>query len=314
MKHFKILLPIVFITSTYYYSVHAEQSSKSLYSYVMETYDEQSVDTSAAIERLSILQEEYKVALHNNLHADSLDVMKEYAKEVENKLYSKIDASVASLQENQSEIAVEIESGLYDLTPMELSILNRQYSKYQEEINDLLEDRTSIVALYDNISYERIDTTELESGIKEQQSIISGNGDATYIGSLNNFRRPFDGPVVITSNAGYRTDPIDGKIRYHNATDYAMVVGTNLYSIFNGVVVRSDNNGDGYGENIKIDCGNGIILHYAHLSKRYVEVGDVVKQNQLIGLSGNTGRSTGPHLHMGLEYNGTVLSIEELYK
>lgn len=311
------LLSVSLIGST----VYAEQKHKnniSLYSYVMETYSKPYKDTSYTVSKIEDLQEEYNLAVFNNLRAESFDYVKSYAEDIEQEINTRIDYEVSLAQTAQEEIASKIEYGLEDLTLKELSILSREYSKYKENIDELLADKTSLVSLFGNPMYDKIDVSELETSIDEQSNLVSYSttldDSVSYMGELSKLRRPFDGNVVVTSPAGYRIDPINGKTLFHNAVDYAMPVGTNLYSVFNGTVIRSDNNGDGYGENIKIDCGNGIILHYAHLSERYVKVGDTVTQNQLIGKSGNTGRSTGPHLHMGIYYKGEVLSIEELYK
>lgn len=316
LKHFKGILLLVLITLLAICPVYAKQGRESLYSYVMSTYNKSYVDKSSAEEKLLELQSQYEVVLHNNLQAESFESAKEYAKELEYEINKKIDDNVYSLQKKQNSVVEEIEDGIMSMTPMQLSILNREYTKFNEEINTSLQHKTSIVSLYDRPVYERVDTSELETSIKEQEEIVGYNaGDTdTYLGDLDAFKRPFSSRPIVTSKAGYRIDPINGKVSFHNATDYAMPVGTELYSLFNGTVVRSENVGDAYGENIKIDCGNGIILHYAHLSERLVKVGDVVTQNQLIGKSGNTGRSTGPHLHLGLFYKGEVLDIEELFK
>ena len=321
MKLYRNLLIGLLSVALIGFTVYAEQRNKnnmSMYSYVMETYSKPYKDTTYTVNKIDELREEYNLAIFNNLRAESFDHVKNYAQDIEQQINTRIDYEVSLAQTAQEEIASKIEYGLQDLSLKELSILGREYSKHKENIDDLLADKTSLVSLFGNPMYDKIDVSELETSIAEQSNLISYNNtfdsSATYMGDLSKLRRPFDGNVVITSPAGYRIDPINGKTLFHNAVDYAMPVGTNLYSIFNGTVVRSDNNGDGYGENIKIDCGNGIVLHYAHLSERYVKVGDKVTQNQLIGKSGNTGRSTGPHLHMGMYYKGEVLSIEELYK
>ncbi|MBI2289915.1 MAG: M23 family metallopeptidase, partial [Betaproteobacteria bacterium] len=63
-----------------------------------------------------------------------------------------------------------------------------------------------------------------------------------------------------------------------------------------------------YGNMIEVDHGNGLITRYAHLSKRDVKVGDVVLSRGRIGAVGNTGQSTGPHLHFEVRQNGTPLN------
>lgn len=295
--------------------VYAEQGSQSLYSYVMDTYSKDYVDNTVSREKLELLQSEYSLAVHANLQAESFEYVKYYAETVESGINDKIDIEIESTYALQQDVANKIEENLTTLSTKDLSTLNRQYSKYQENIDSLLADKTSLVSLFSNPTYEKIDISDLELSMQEQQDIISYNSsdNGTDFGLLSDLKVPFDSPRVLTSHAGFRIDPIEGGTRFHNATDYAMVEGTKLYSLFNGTVTRSDNVGDGYGESIKIDCGNGIVIHYAHMSKRLVSVGDKVTQNQLIGLSGNTGRSTGPHLHLSLFYKGEVLDVERLF-
>ncbi|MBQ9992370.1 MAG: peptidoglycan DD-metalloendopeptidase family protein [Firmicutes bacterium] len=83
----------------------------------------------------------------------------------------------------------------------------------------------------------------------------------------------------------------------HTGLDIAVNTGTEVKAMADGVVVLSERE-SAYGNLIKIDHGDGVETWYAHLSKRKVALGDVVKQGDVIGLSGNTGRSTGPHLHV----------------
>lgn len=78
--------------------------------------------------------------------------------------------------------------------------------------------------------------------------------------------------------------------------DLAVSSGSIVSAAADGVVIQSGWNG-GYGISIYVDHGNGIITRYGHLSQAYAQVGRQVKQGETIGLSGNTGNSTGPHLH-----------------
>lgn len=104
----------------------------------------------------------------------------------------------------------------------------------------------------------------------------------------------------ITSGFGYRTDPKTGKPKeFHNGIDLAVPVGTQIKSPMPGVVFALNSGGDG-GNEIIIKHDNGYKTGYAHLSKQLVKKGDKIKQGDVIGLSGNTGKSTGPHLHLTL--------------
>ena len=101
---------------------------------------------------------------------------------------------------------------------------------------------------------------------------------------------------VITSGVGMRIDPIDGKWRYHNGIDIAIPEGTPVKPVAPGVVVYSGLR-PGYGYTVLIEHDNGMITIYGHNSRLLVSQGESVGTETTIALSGNTGRSTGPHLH-----------------
>ena len=106
-----------------------------------------------------------------------------------------------------------------------------------------------------------------------------------------------------SSNFGWRIDPFTGQNAFHEGVDFMSETGRPVVSAAGGVVVYSDNHPE-YGNMIEIDHGNGLTTRYAHLSKRLVKVGDVVLRGLKIGEVGNTGRSTGPHLHFEVRYKG----------
>ena len=115
---------------------------------------------------------------------------------------------------------------------------------------------------------------------------------------------------IVTSNVGWRHDPIDGTIRHHNGVDIAVPTGTKVKAIAAGRVVESGPHG-GYGNLVSIDHGDGTLSMYGHNSQLEVAIGDQVQAGQTIALSGSTGRSTGPHLHFELWKSGT--NVTESY-
>lgn len=100
----------------------------------------------------------------------------------------------------------------------------------------------------------------------------------------------------MASGYGRRVDPVYGTMKFHEGMDFACDVGTPVYATGDGIVNAADWH-SGYGNRIDIDHGFGYLTRYAHLSKISVKPGQSVKRGDLIGLSGNTGKSTGPHLH-----------------
>jgi murein DD-endopeptidase MepM/ murein hydrolase activator NlpD len=100
-----------------------------------------------------------------------------------------------------------------------------------------------------------------------------------------------------TSGFGYRGSPFGRGSDMHLGIDLAAPIGTPIYAPADGLVVSSDWSSSGYGQMITIDHGYGLTTRYAHLSESLVEAGSKVVRGQVIAKVGNTGRSTGPHLH-----------------
>ena len=106
-------------------------------------------------------------------------------------------------------------------------------------------------------------------------------------------------PVDVAYNSsgfGARIDPFTGSTAVHQGIDFVAPVGTPIVAAAGGVVIASEWHHD-FGNMVEIDHGNDIVTLYAHASKVYVQVGDVVKRNQHIADVGSTGRATGAHLH-----------------
>lgn len=117
-----------------------------------------------------------------------------------------------------------------------------------------------------------------------------------------------DATFWLSSDFGYRIDPFTHRRAFHEGMDYASEPGLNVYSTGDGVVEIASNSKYGYGREIIINHGFGYTSRYAHLLKILVEPGQNVKRGQLIGLLGNTGRSTGPHLHYGVNFNDKAVN------
>lgn len=114
---------------------------------------------------------------------------------------------------------------------------------------------------------------------------------------IHNFRQ--------TSGFGPRIDPIQKRPAFHSGADFGTPIGTAVYSTLGGVVTYAGNRGP-YGLVVEIDHGFGFKTRYAHLNKIRVRRGQTVAFQDHIGDSGNTGRSTGPHLHYEIWYEGRV--------
>ena len=116
---------------------------------------------------------------------------------------------------------------------------------------------------------------------------------------------PIPGYTTISSKYGMRYHPTTGQYKKHNGIDIPVPTGTEVLAAADGKIILSDNNHASYGKYIMIDHGNGYRTLYAHGSK-LVRTSGTVTQGEVIMLSGNTGNSTGPHLHFELyEFNTT---------
>ncbi len=110
-------------------------------------------------------------------------------------------------------------------------------------------------------------------------------------------------PVIngrISDKFGLRIDPFTDILKHHEGLDISAPVGTKVHAAAAGVVILAKNTyipGKGYGKEIILDHGNGIKTRYAHLSKILVRNGQKVKRWDVIGYVGETGKTTGPHLH-----------------
>jgi len=112
----------------------------------------------------------------------------------------------------------------------------------------------------------------------------------------------------ISSYFGYRIDPIYKVKKYHSGIDFSAPKGTEVFATGDGVVKKIRHSRRGYGNTITIDHGYGYKTFYAHLSKILVKKGQKVKRGEVIGLVGNTGKSTAPHLHYEIVKNNKKIN------
>ncbi len=111
----------------------------------------------------------------------------------------------------------------------------------------------------------------------------------------------------LTSSFGVRPDPFTRKRRMHHGQDFGVLTGTPVFATADGIV-KSRKGNTGYGKTIILNHDYGIKTIYAHLSRYVIKPGDEVKRGDLIAYSGNTGRSTGPHLHYEVRVNNVPVN------
>ena len=160
--------------------------------------------------------------------------------------------------------------------------------------NELMASSASITAMLHQRAAERAAAAAAASG-------GSGGGGATWVQGTGQLAAPVNAPI--TSDFGWRIHPIYGTRRLHAGTDFGVDEGTPVHAADGGVVVEAGWI-SGYGYTVIIDHGNGMSTLYAHNSDVAVSPGQTVSKGQVVSYSGNTGGSTGPHLHFEVRING----------
>ncbi len=165
----------------------------------------------------------------------------------------------------------------------------------ERESAELREDFAKLHLAFDTMQQR---TTMVELDV---QSLITALYDQRdFLNSLPTLR-PTNG--WYTSGFGIRNSPFTGKPSMHEGLDMANHVGSPIVVPATGVVTYAGQR-PGYGNLVTIDHGHGIQTQYGHIAKLYVKVGDKVKRGHKIAAVGNTGRSTGPHVHYEVRVNG----------
>jgi murein DD-endopeptidase MepM/ murein hydrolase activator NlpD len=163
--------------------------------------------------------------------------------------------------------------------------VDRQFSEIQQRIDEVRR----------QIDLRRESQEEIQGILNDQRSLLAA--------------KPVGWPVKgwLTSSFGKRRDPFTGRSKMHEGLDIAARTGTPVYATADGIVssVRTE---AGYGKKVTIDHGYGYRTIYAHNSRFNVKVGQRVRRGDRIASVGNTGRSTGSHVHYELRLNGVPVN------
>ena len=142
--------------------------------------------------------------------------------------------------------------------------------------------------------------------IQKISSIYKSVDDLEYYREVSQYV-PIGKPVWsywVSSKFGTRSDPFNKRAATHKGIDLASRQGNKIKVMAKGKVVKTQHSNKGYGNLVVVDHGNGFTTKYAHMHKIYVKNGDYLEINDAVGEVGNTGRSTGPHLHYEILYQG----------
>ena len=203
-----------------------------------------------------------------------------------------------------------------------------QTSSYQQQLATLKQDQEELLEGSISKLDERAKVIENvidQLGVKVKIEEDPEHSGGLYIAMDENFtdkliyntdrylttllKMPLGPPINtrISSRFGKRTDPLNGKKAFHAGVDFRGKIGDKVKATGNGVVKKSTHN-KGSGNYVILSHSNGYETKFAHLSKRLVKKGEKITRGQIIGLLGNTGRSTGSHLHYEIRRYGKPIN------
>ena len=228
-----------------------------------------------------------------------------------------LDATQALLDDRKAEAdallqellarADELEELQAELEQQESDFLDQIALKEQEYDEAKLNEWLAYMATYTTVPPET--TAPADGGGNTNNSTGTnegGNNSSSATPGSTSWIRPCS-YVMMTSPFGYRTPPTGGASSYHQGVDLAGPAGTPIYAARSGrVTIAGWGNAAGY--YVTINHLDGFSSIYMHLSSYCVSSGATVSQGQLIGYMGNTGVSTGNHLHFGIAYNGAYVN------
>lgn len=182
---------------------------------------------------------------------------------------------------------------------------------------DVILSRLGITVLPDynenEIVIEDEDITTTEESLNPQPQSAEYTGPALPAGATMEYYElglsDLITPVLgeITSAYGYRNHPVDGEYSFHSGVDVAANIGTSVAAFASGTVDFIGES-EAYGLYIQLDHGNDVTTFYCHCSELYAQKGENVYAGQIIAAVGDTGNTTGPHLHLELKKDGMLLN------
>ena len=231
---------------------------------------------------------------------------------------------ITTISEYDRNMLVEFQAVVKDVEEQEAA-LQAEYDELETMQNDLITKQDSVTELMESkdaeieqISSDLGDTkdklSELQAAAaaaerkqQEKNSGYSNNAGASVITGNGTFTHPCPGYTYISSEFGYREQPIAGASTNHKGMDFAAPIGTPIYAAASGTVTSASYSGNA-GNMIVINHGNGLQTYYMHCNSMYVRAGQTVSKGQNIGAVGSTGNSSGPHLHFQVMQNGTPVN------
>ncbi|WP_348648208.1 M23 family metallopeptidase [Rhizobium sp. ARZ01] len=212
------------------------------------------------------------------------------------RMFSNVTLSLKNVERQQVSRIQSLTNGASEMADAIESIL--AHTGIEIEVPPVVDDASAIGGPF----VEPLSSNIFEYSLGELDTALNRLDSMRSTARKLPFANPSPGSDV-TSRFGNRTDPFLGRLALHAGIDFRLPVGSEVRATGSGTVVTASRNG-GYGNLVEIDHGDGLTTRYAHLSRILAKVGDTVDSGDIVGLSGSTGRSTGPHLHYEVRRNG----------
>jgi murein DD-endopeptidase MepM/ murein hydrolase activator NlpD len=217
----------------------------------------------------------------------------EYLNNVYASKYKDLDDRLRQLEKRDNEVYRTV----FEANPLPDSLRVRQLERRKEmqilagmdseELTEGIAKRLS--SIYNRLISQEKSYNEIEKMVKNKEKLLASTPAIQPLSNKDLDR--------VSSGFGYRIDPLYKTVKFHPGLDFTAPQGTPVYATADGVIEIAGNLGNGYGNHIVIDHGYSYNTLYGHLYKIKVKRGQKVKRGEVIGYVGNTGKSTGPHLH-----------------
>ncbi len=232
-------------------------------------------------------------------------------------MYAENDAHRQELEAKKAQLQTDIDAACALIAQME-----ENTEDYQAVLDQEAEAEAEVAALIMDKEKELKEAKAAEEAARlAALAAQQAAAQAAMAGSVDTASFVADGTTwmiwpsythTLTSKFGPRYLSLYGYTRNHNGVDVGASYGTKIWAAAGGTVIRAKNAGDGYGNCVMINHGNGYTTLYGHMSRIAVSYGQTVSQGQVIGYVGSTGNSTGPHLHFEIRASATAKPINPL--
>ena len=217
----------------------------------------------------------------------------EYQNRIYIEKFKELDERLQQLEKRDNEVYRTV----FEARPLPDSLRVRQLEKRKEmqilagmDSEELTEGiAKKLSSIYNRIISQEKSYKEIEHMMKNKEKLLASTPAIQPVSNKDLDR--------LSSGFGYRIDPLYKTVKFHAGLDFTAPQGTPVYATADGVIEVAGNLGNGYGNHIIIDHGYSYNTLYGHLYRIKAKRGQFVKRGEVIGYVGNTGKSTGPHLH-----------------